>query len=57
MKLKAMDWVILSWIALFILESIFFNSRWDIPVFLIVFCALMLIKISKGKNEDNKRWV
>lgn len=53
-KLTKIDWIILGWIMLFVMYSIFNyknseQSTQDILIFLIVWSALMMIKEIKRK--------
>lgn len=59
-KLTKIDWIILGWIALFIIYSVFNykdteQNTQHILIFLIVWSALMMIKeIIREKQEKNK---
>ena len=59
-KLMKIDWIILSWIALFVLASVLYykniqQSTWHIFIFLIVWSALMMIKEVIKENEQKSK--
>lgn len=55
MKFKIIDIMIIVWLILFILKTIFFYNKWDIVIYLIVWSIFLIIKTYTGDNKNKQQ--
>ena len=51
MKLKTIDMLIILWIILYMIKTIFFYWKWDLTIYLLVWCVLLFIKTKNNKRK------